>query len=96
MRHLLNPIERKTPISFVYSYKLADMFAERAKKQSDIVITMIELKTLSMMFVILSIVNEFPELVPVRSVIRSVEFGQAVARACLKLLIMTASVVLMN
>ena len=32
------------------------MFAERAKKQSDIVITMIELKTLFMMLVIFSTV----------------------------------------
>jgi hypothetical protein len=70
--------------------------AERAKKQSDIVITMIELNTLFMMFVIFSIVNEVPELVPVRSVIKSVELGHALARACLKLLIITASVVSMN
>jgi len=62
------------------------MLAERAKKQSDIVIMMIELKTLFMMFVILSIVNELPELVPVLSVIRRVEPGHAVARAYLKLL----------
>lgn len=70
--------------------------AERAKKQSDIVITMIELNTLFMMFVIFSIVNEVPELVPVRSVIKSVELGHALARACLKLLIITVSVVSMN
>ena len=70
--------------------------AERAKKQSDIVITMIELNTLFMMFVIFSIVNDVPELVPVRSVIKSVELGHALARACLKLLIITVSVVSMN
>jgi hypothetical protein len=63
------------------------MFAERAKKQRDIVITMIELNTLFIMFVILSMVNELPELVPDRSVINRVELGHAEARAYLKLLI---------
>jgi hypothetical protein len=72
------------------------MLAERAKKQSDIVITMIELKTLFMMLVIFSTVKDDPELVPVRSVIRSVELGHALARACLKLLIITESVVSIN
>lgn len=72
------------------------MLAERAKKQSDIVITMIELNTLFMMFVIFSIVDEVPELVPVLSVIKSVELGHALARAYLKLLIITVSVVSMN
>ena len=37
MRHFENPIARKTPISFVYSYKLADIFAESAKKHRNIV-----------------------------------------------------------
>ena len=87
MRHLLNPIERRTPISLVCSYRFADILAERAKKQRDIVITMIELNTLFIMFVILSMVNELPELVPDLSVIRRVELGHAVARAYLKLLI---------
>lgn len=63
------------------------MLAERAKKQRDIVITIIELNTLFIMFVILSIVKELPEPVPVLSVINRVELEQAVARACLKLLI---------
>ena len=72
------------------------MLAERAKKQSDMVITMIELKTLFMMLVIFSTVKDVPELVPVRSVIRSVESGHALARACLKLLIINESVVSMN
>lgn len=53
------------------------MLADKAKKQRDIVITMIELKTLFMIPVILSIVNPVPELAPVRSVISSVALGQA-------------------
>ncbi len=96
MRHLLNPIERNTPISLVCSYRFADMFAERAKKQRDIVMTIIELKTLFMMLVILSIVNALPELVPVLSVIKRVELGHALASAYLKLLIIWASSGLMN
>ena len=80
----------------VCSYRLADIFAESAKKQSDIVIMMIELKTLFIIEVILSMVNEVPVLVPVRSVIYSVEPGTAFARAYLKLLIIAESAGLMN
>ena len=72
------------------------MFAERAKKQRDIVMMIIELKTLFIIDVILSIVNEFPVLVPVRSVINRFAPGTAFARAYLKLLIITESAVLMN
>lgn len=43
------------------------MFAERAKKQRDIVMTIIELKTLFVILVILSIVMEVPVFEPVRS-----------------------------
>jgi hypothetical protein len=53
------------------------MLADKAKKQRDIVITMIELKTLFIIPVIFSIVNPVPELAPVRSVISSVVLGQA-------------------
>lgn len=69
------------------------MLADKAKKQRDIVITMIELKTLFIIPVIFSIVNPVPELAPVRSVIESVALGHASSRACLNLLIITGSAV---
>jgi len=56
----------------------------------------IELKTLFMIEVILSIVKDDPELVPVRSVICNVAPETELARACLKLLIITESVGLIN
>jgi uncharacterized metal-binding protein len=54
----VKPIDLSTPISFVYSYKLADMFAERAKKHRNIVTPIIVLNTLSNMLVILLFVLE--------------------------------------
>jgi hypothetical protein len=53
MRHFEKPIARRTPISFVYSYKLADILAESAKKQRNIVIAMIISKVLFISFVML-------------------------------------------
>lgn len=50
----LKPIARRTPTSFVYSNKLADMLAERAKKQRHIVVNIIILKDLFIMLVTLS------------------------------------------
>ncbi len=53
MRHFEKPIARRTPISLVYSYKLADILAERAKKHRNIVIAMIISKVLFISFVML-------------------------------------------
>ena len=53
MRHFEKPIARRTPISLVYSYKLADRLAESAKKQRNIVIAMIISKVLFISFVML-------------------------------------------
>ena len=53
MRHFEKPIARRTAISLVYSYKLADILAESAKKQRNIVIAMRISKTLFIIFVML-------------------------------------------
>ena len=53
MRHFEKPIARRTPISLVYSYKLADILAESAKKHRNIVIAMIISKVLFISFVML-------------------------------------------
>ena len=57
----MKPIDLRTPISFVYSYKLADIFADNAKKHKNIVIIIIVLKTLFKMFVTLIVVALSPE-----------------------------------
>jgi hypothetical protein len=67
------------------------MFAERAKKQRDIVMTIIELKTLFVILVILSIVMEVPVFEPVRSWKTSDESVQANEIDYLKLVIMVES-----
>ena len=67
------------------------MFAERAKKQRDIVMTIIELKTLFVILVILSIVMEVPVFEPVRSWKTSDESAQASEIDYLKLVIMVES-----
>ena len=65
MRHFENPIARRTPISFVYSYRLADILAERAKKHRNMVIAMIMSKVLFMSLVILIVPVDVLELVDV-------------------------------
>ena len=57
----MKPIDLRTPISFVYSYKLADIFADNAKKHKNIVIIIIVLKTLFKMFVTFIVVALSPE-----------------------------------
>ena len=53
IRHLENPIARRTPISFVYSYKFADIFAESAKKHRNIVMPIMISNVSFMSFVML-------------------------------------------
>lgn len=66
MRHFEKPIARRTPISLVYSYKLADILAESAKKQRNIVIAMIISKVLFISFVMLivPVLALFVDVVP--------------------------------
>ena len=56
IRILVNPIDLRTAISFVCSYRLADIFAESAKKHKNIVMTIIVLNALFMILTILSVV----------------------------------------
>ena len=46
MRVLVKPIDLKTATSLVCSYRLPDMFADKAKKQRNIVRAIMVLKTL--------------------------------------------------
>lgn len=55
MRIFVNPIALKTPISLVYSNRLADMFADNAKKHKNIVIRIITLNVLLRMLDIFSV-----------------------------------------
>ena len=57
----MKPIDLKTPISLVYSYKFADILADNAKKQRNIVIIIIVLNTLFKMFVTFIVVALSPE-----------------------------------
>jgi len=54
MRHLVKPMDLSTATSFVYWIRLADMLAERAKKQRNIVKAIIVLNPLFIMLAILS------------------------------------------
>ena len=74
----MKPIERKTPISLVCSYRFADILAERAKKHKNITMIMIELKTLFIMPVTLFSVSGCP-LEPVRSVYETVSLAAVMA-----------------
>lgn len=61
MRLEVTPIERSIPISFLCWNKFADMFADSAKKQRNIVSEMITEKTMFKMWEILSVVVVSPK-----------------------------------
>ena len=58
----MNPIDLNTAISFVYSNKLADILADKAKKHKLIVIIIIVLNALFMIPVIISMVDFYVEV----------------------------------
>jgi len=76
MRYFLKPIALRTPISFVCSMRFADIFADKAKKQRNIVIKIIMLKTLLSKFVIRVVVVVSP--VPPMSIATKVPFAACV------------------